>query len=119
MPTMYPNNELLDIKRLEGVIEPARLAPGTVLLLETSAQIYELVTREDKLVFAVGYGKRGSLRQIVEFIGSLDQKGTLFAGLIVKDHHMILKLDAGRYVTGCIRGASIRGKDYNYELWGN
>jgi hypothetical protein len=119
MPTTYPNKELLDTKRDEGVIEPARLATGTTLLLESNAQVYELSIREGGLISAVGCGKRGFLQQIVEFVGSLDQRGTLFAGLIVKDYHMVLKIDTGRYVTGCIRSASIRGPGYSYELWEN
>ncbi len=121
MPTVYPSRELLDTKRSEGVIEPARLPLGTIILLETNSQVYELVTREDTLLWATGCGKRSFSRQPVEFIGSIDQNGTLFAGLVVKDQHMVLKLATGRYVTGCIRSASIfgqpRGEEYRYELW--
>lgn len=114
---MYPSTELLDTKKAEGVIELQRLPSETTIYLESNTQVYELTLREDKLVWAVGVGKRGFSRQVAEFIGSIDQKGTLFSGLIVKDHHMILKLAQRRYTTGCIRKASIKGKGYSYELW--
>ncbi len=117
MSTTYPSEEVLTAKRLEGVIEPNKLAPNTLILVETTAQVFEFLTREDGKIWATGAGKRGFGRQSAEFVGSIDQNGTLFADMIVRNHHLIIKLVDGRYTTGCVKSASIQGNGYKYELW--
>ena len=117
MPTVHPSAEILADKRAEGVIELECLPPNTIILLETQVQVYEFVTRGDGEIWATGAGKRGFNRQLAEFVGSIDQHGTLFSGLIVKNHHLIIKLAEGRYTTGCVQAASVQGNGYKYELW--
>lgn len=104
-------------KRQEGIIEIAKLPTGTSILVETAAQIFEIVVQQGYNVSVIGIGKRNFIRQNAEFIGSITQTGMLFAGIIVKDMHLVFKLESGRYTTGCIRAASINNENYHYELW--
>jgi hypothetical protein len=99
------------------VIEPKCLPPDTIILVETTAQVFEFVIRLDGRLWATCAGKRGFSRQTAEFIGSLDQKGTLFAGKIVRNLHLVLRLEDGRYTSGCVKSASVHGDDFIYELW--
>lgn len=119
MPTTYPTPTDLEAKRAEGIIEPAKLPPETTIYIETTAQVYEFTTAIGDKLWASGAGKRPFSRQQIEFAGSIDQDGTLYAGMIVRGLHMIFKLKDGRYTTGCVNTASIRGKGYSYEMWEN
>ena len=104
-------------KRLEGIIEVARLPVDTSILVETPAQVFEITVEVGNKVSVIGVGKRGFKLQKAEFVGSITRNGMLFADIIVKDMHLVFKLDGGRYTTGCIRAASISGQNYRYELW--
>ena len=119
MPTVYPSKKLLAAKRLEGVIELNKLPPKTVILIETVAQVFAFTVQKSGKVWATGVGKRSFKRQTAEFVGSIDQNGMLFAGLVVKDLHLIFKLADGRFTTGCVHSASVKGVNYSYELWSN
>jgi hypothetical protein len=117
VPTIFPDEKLLTNKRQEGIIEVEKFPVGTSILAETAVQIFEIVVEEGGLS-AIGLGKRGFERQKVEFLGSITRTGMLFAGIIVKDMHLVFKLESGqRYTSGCIRAASINSKNYHYELW--
>lgn len=118
MLTTILNEKLLTTKRLEGIIEVAKLPVGASILAETPVQIFEIVVEEGDKVSAIGLGKRGFERQKAEFLGSITRTGMLFAGMIVKDMHLVFKLENGqRYTSGCIRAVSINSKNYHYELW--
>jgi hypothetical protein len=116
---MYPKPEELARLRLQGVIEPAKLSPGTIFFVETVKHIFEFevlanglqVTSNESEIFRGG-------RQLCEIAGSVDENGMLFAGMVVQDKHLIISLkNTGRFVTGLILSASLHGKDWSYELW--
>jgi hypothetical protein len=102
---------------IDEVIEPKKLPPKTTLYLETNAQVFEFILRLDGRLWATCAGKRSFTRQTAEFVGSLTQKGMLFADKIVRNQHLVIRLESGRYTTGCVKSASVHGDGYFYELW--
>lgn len=116
---MYPKPEELAKLKLEGIIEPAKLPVGTIFFVETVKHVYEFLVEENRLI--VTSSKSDIFcggRQPCEIAGSVDENGTLFAGMVVKSKHLILNLEkTGRFVTGLILSASIHGKGWSYELW--
>jgi len=116
---MYPRPEELAKLRLEGVIEPAKLAIGTTFFIETVKHVYEFSVEENGITVTSNSSDIfDGRRQACEIAGSLDEHGMLFAGMIVKSKHMILNLKrTGRFVTGLVLSASIYGKGWSYELW--
>jgi len=115
----YPKPEEIDRLRAEGVIEPAKLDSGTVIFVETVKHVYEFVIDQQGMTVTSSQSDifQGGRHQC-EIAGSVDEMGTLFAGMIVKSKHLIINLkNKGRFVTGLIISASVHGKSWSYELW--
>lgn len=102
---------------MSQVIEPSRLQKGIILLVETTAKVFEFEFLGGGRAILNGKGlKRDTPCQIV---GSLDRNGTLFADKIVQENHLIIGLSTGRMVTGLVRSASLSGANWIYEMWTN
>ena len=114
---MYPSPEELNKYRDEGIIEPSKLSKGTKLLVETTAKVFEFDMLTGGRAIVRSTGKVFKKDTPCQIVGSLDKNGTLFAGLIVREKHLILSLPRGRYVTGLIRAASLQGSGWLYEMW--
>lgn len=117
---MYPSPEVLEEAHKEGVIEPSKIKPGTTILIETNKHVFEFTLENNGRMYVTT-----SNTEIVpphtecKIAGCTDEKGTLFADMIVKEKHLIINLvpQHSRYVTGLVRSASIRGEDWSFELW--
>jgi hypothetical protein len=115
--THYPTDKELDKLRKDGIIIPKDLPVGTTLYVTTPAQCYEITTLGGDGISLFGVGKRPLTEQKARFVGCLDNDGMLFAGMIVRDKHLIFKLESGRYTTGCVETACVKTDTYTYELW--
>jgi hypothetical protein len=91
------------------------LKSGTIILLETNANVYELqVLGENRALISSASQK---VRQTpCTIIGSV-VNGPIIAGRILKDHHLIVSLPKRRFATGLIKGASVTDGKYSYDLW--
>lgn len=116
---MYPSPEELTKYRDEGIVEPDKLPKGTKLLVETTAKVFEFSMLEGGRAIVRSTGKVFKKDIPCQIVGSLAKDGTLFAGMIVKEKHLIIALPKGRYVTGLIRAASLQGPGWLYEMWQN
>jgi len=101
----------------EGVVEPTKLEKGTKLLVETTAKVFEFDMVGGGRAIVRSTGKVFKKDTPCQIVGSLATDGTLFADMIVKEKHLIIALPRGRYVTGLIRGASLQGPGWSYEMW--
>ena len=115
---MYPSDEELENVRLEGVVEPAKLPVGTTIFVETTKHVFEFILKKRSLYVSSSNTEAISGQYKCKIAGSIDENGTLFAGLIVRNRHLIIDLHRhGRYVTGLVRSVSLRGPDWSYEMW--
>ncbi len=114
---MYPSPEELAKHKSEGVVEPSKLTKGVKLLVETTAKIFEFEMLGGGRANVRSTGKIFKKDTPCQIVGSLSKDGTLFADMIVREKHLILALPRGRYTTGLIRGASLQGLDWSYEMW--
>jgi hypothetical protein len=117
MKKMYPSQEELTAHKNEGVVEPTKLVKGTKLLVETTAKVFEFDMLGGGRAIVRSTGKVFKKDTPCQIVGSLAKDGTLFADMIVKEKHLIIALPRGRYVTGLIRGASLQGPGWSYEMW--
>ena len=115
---MYPSEKELEVVRQEGVIEIAKLLAGTTILIETVKHVFEFIVEQDQIYVSSSNTEIISGKQPCKIAGCVNADGTLFAGLIVKDKHLIINLNGRRYVTGLIKSGSVRGKGWAYEIWG-
>lgn len=114
----WPTEEELSMVRTVGVIEPARLTNGTVLLIETVKHVFEFKVTKKGMRVSSSNDAIFTGAVPCKISGSSNEDGTLYAGMIVKDLHLIIDLmDRGRYVTGLIKSASLQGKGWKYEMW--
>lgn len=116
---MYPSQEELAARKNEGVVEPTKLVKGTKLFIETTAKVFEFDMIGGGRAVVRSTGKIFKKDMPCQIVGSLSKDGTLFAGLIVREKHLIIALPRGRYVTGLIRGASLSGDNWAYDMWQN
>ncbi len=114
---MYPSPEELMKHKAEGVVEPTKLAKGIKLLVETTAKIFEFEMLGGGRAIVRSTGKIFRKNTPCQIVGSLSKDGTLFADMVVREKHLIIALPKGRYTTGLIRGASLQGPDWSYEMW--
>jgi hypothetical protein len=115
---MYPKEEELKKVKQEGAIEVSKLGPKTIVLVETNKHVFEFTIEKNIIYVSSSNTEVISGRQPCIIAGCIDENGTLFSGLIVKDRHLIIKINnQGRYVTGRIKSASIQGDGWSYELW--
>jgi hypothetical protein len=115
---MYPSEEELESVRLEGVVEPAKLPVGTTIFVETTKHVFEFVFKKRTLYVSSSNTEAISGQYKCQIAGSIDENGTLFAGLIVRNRHLIIDLHRhGRYVTGLVKSVSLRGPCWSYEMW--
>ena len=100
---------------LNEAIVPAKLKPGTIIFLETNANVYELEVLAEGRAFISSASQK--VRQTpCTIIGSVNT-GAIIAGKILKDHHLIVSLPKRRFATGLIKGASVTNGKYTYDLW--
>lgn len=100
---------------LEEFIEPAKLEFGTIIYLETNARVYELeILGDNRAIVSGGKGFLG--KKPCTIIGSVDI-GPIFAGKILRNHHLIISTPKRRYTTGLIKSASITNGKWRYDLW--
>lgn len=120
LKNMYPSAKELENVKREGVVEVDKLKPGTTILVETNKHVFEFTVEKNKLYVSSSNTEVISGNLQCKIAGCVDEKGTLFAGLIVYKKHLIIDLkNRGRYVTGLVRSLSLHGPGWTYEMWEN
>jgi hypothetical protein len=115
---MYPSAEELEKVKLEGIVEVAKLKPGTTILLETNKHVFEFIVEDNKIYVSSSNIEVISGRCQCKISGCINESGTLFAGMILHDKHLIIALKGhGRYVTGLVKSLSLHGPGWMYEMW--
>jgi|WetSurMetagenome_2_1015567.scaffolds.fasta_scaffold53709_4 hypothetical protein len=113
-----PSQEEIEKYRREGVIEPSKLTAGTKIFIETTAKVFEFTMLGGGRAMVRSSGKGYKKDRPCQIIGSLAHKdGTIFSDMLIKDKHLVMTLSKGRKVTGLIRGASLQGDGWIYEMW--
>jgi hypothetical protein len=99
-------------------VEPAKLPVDTTIFVETIKHVFEFVIKKRSLYVSSSNIEAISGQYKCKIAGSIDENGTLFAGMIVRNRHLIIDLHRhGRYVTGVVRSVSLRGPNWSYEMW--
>ena len=115
-------NILKYIERLrhsEGVIEISKLRPGTIILIETPAQVYEIAIIKPPSARLLTFGPRLCGRYNGILAGCLGSSGTLFAGFILHLSHLCFNSGNIKHASGQIQSASLHGNNWYYEIWKN
>jgi len=115
---MHPSKKELERVRLEGVIEIDKLHVNTSIFIETNKHVFEFILEEDSWYVSSSNLDIISGKQKCTIAGCTTQNGTIFAGLIVLNTHLIIGLTTSRrYVTGLIKSGSLHGPGWAYEIW--
>lgn len=105
------------LRRSEGVIEISKLESETIILIETPSQIYEIEVIETPEVRLNSFGSRLCGRYTGKLIGCLGSSDTLFAGFILHLSHLCFNSGSIKHASGQIQSATLRGRDWQYEIW--
>jgi hypothetical protein len=98
----------------ESGIDIQRLAPGTSILLETDAHVYELKVMNPALGLVAISSTDSTLRQAT--VGQLLSSGTK-NWWIGKGLAMRLRFRNGIYTSGPVASARVRGKGWYYDVF--
>jgi hypothetical protein len=102
-----------------GIIRISALKPGTMLLVETSKQIYEFtILKDDPNVHMVTAYSGEVLRTHGNLVGCMALNNTFYPNVLMFNHRAVIHLQGvGRRYTEQILSIKLSGSDWNYSLW--
>jgi hypothetical protein len=116
VPRKPKNRDKTPLANPTEFIVPSKLKVGTVILLETNANVYELEIKGDNRALVSSASQK--VRQTpCTIIGSVTSNGPVIAGKILQNHHLLISLPKRRFATGLIKGASVTNGKWVYDLW--
>lgn len=115
-------DDVSDELKQKGYIRLSTLTPGTKILVETVARVYECVIIENGQAFVQSSWPGLECKVKCKLVGCVNGDGTPFADLLLHEHHLIMKTPDGKHSTGRVLGVTLRGKNedgksWNYDLW--
>jgi len=108
-----------ELRAAPGISVPS-LLPGTVVLVETTANVYELLVIGDSHVQVSGTDARFHTPVIGRFVQSVyDPEATMmFAGWIGNNLRMDIEFKNATFRSTPAVSASVHGKGYKYDVFG-